>query len=113
MREWNQYELNDFMNQKRTGLIYLYTPFCGTCQVSGKMLSVAAELFPNIEIGKINLNYMRELAEKWLVESVPCLLIMKHGVCENKLYAFQSVPYLVGKIKLELVNELEKNKGQE
>src|SRR6476659_369414 len=98
MREWNKEELDEFINQKRTGLIYLYTPFCGTCQVSGKMLLVAAELLPQIEIGKINLNFMRELAEQWTVESVPCLVFMDEGAVVNKIYAFQSVPYLVDMI---------------
>ena len=68
-----------FINQKNTGLIYLYTPFCGTCQVSGKMLTVAAEILSDIPIGKINLNYMPELAEKWKVESVPCLVFIENG----------------------------------
>ena len=100
MRELEQKELDEFIDQKRTGLIYLYTPFCGTCQVSGKMLLVAAELLPDITIGKINLNYMRELAEQWEVESVPCLVFIEEGRLSKKLYAFQSVPYLIEKIKL-------------
>jgi thioredoxin 1 len=98
MHEWNETKLDDFIKQKRTGLIYLYTPFCGTCQVSGKMLLVAAELLPEITIGKINLNYMRELAEKWVVESVPCLVFIEEGAVVHKIYAFQSVPYLVDQI---------------
>src|SRR4051794_37299411 len=102
MRDWNKNELEEFLEQKRTGFIYLYTPFCGTCQVSGKMLLVAAELLPDVMIGKINLNYMRELAEKWEVESVPCLVFIDEGTIVNKMYAFQSVPYLIEKMKLIL-----------
>ena len=98
MREWDKKELDEFIKQKRTGLIYLYTPFCGTCQVSGKMLLVAAELVPKMTIGKINLNFMRELAEQWVVESVPCLVFIEEGTVVNKIYAFQSVPYLVDQI---------------
>jgi thioredoxin 1 len=98
MREWNKKEIDDFIKEKRTGLIYLYTPFCGTCQVSGKMLLVAEELLPEMTIGKINLNFMRELAEQWTVESVPCLVFIEDGAIVNKLYAFQSVPYLVDQI---------------
>ena len=98
MREWNKKELDEFMKQKRTGFVYLYTPFCGTCQVSGKMLLVVEELLPEITIGKINLNYMSELAEKWVVESVPCLVFIEEGTVVNKIYAFQSVPYLVDKM---------------
>lgn len=100
MLEWNKKEIDDFIKEKRTGLIYLFTPFCGTCQVSGKMLLVASELLPEITIGKVNLNFMRELAEQWLVESVPCLVFIEEGAVVNKIYAFQSVPYLVDQITL-------------
>ena len=41
---------------------------------------------------------MRELAEQWTVESVPCLVFIEEGAVVNKLYAFQSVPYLVDQI---------------
>jgi thioredoxin 1 len=98
MNEWGRRELDLFFEKESSGLVYLYTPFCGTCQVSGKMLSVAAELLSNVEIGKINLNYMPDLAEKWKVESVPCLVFVNKGIVADKLYAFQSVPFLLEKI---------------
>lgn len=99
MIEWDQKKLDDFINQKNTGLVYLYTPFCGTCQVAGKMLSIVEEVIPGLPIGKVNLNYMNELAEKWMVESVPCLVFMENGEVIEKVYAFHSVPFLVEKIK--------------
>ncbi|MCQ6275620.1 thioredoxin family protein [Bacillus sp. V3B] len=102
MSDWNREELEHFIDQKESGFIYLYTPFCGTCQVSGKMLTIVEELLPNITVGRINLNYMRDLAEEWAVESVPCLVFLDNGRITDKLYAFQSVPYLVEKIKSTL-----------
>ena len=105
MSDWSSEKLDCFIDQKGSGFIYLYTPFCGTCQVSGKMLTVAEELLPEITVGRINLNYMRELAEEWAVESVPCLVFLNRGEMTNKLYAFQSVPYLVEKIKSTLTKK--------
>jgi len=99
MNEWSREDLEDFIKQQGSGLVYLYTPFCGTCQVAGKMLSVTEKVLPDITVGKINLNYMSELARKWEVESVPCLVFLDKGDMADKLYAFQSVPYLVQKIK--------------
>jgi thioredoxin 1 len=99
MFEWNQKKYEEFIEKESSGLIYLYTPFCGTCQVAGKMLTVADELLPDVVIGKINLNYAPNLAVKWEVESVPCLLFFQKGQLIEKLYAFQSVPFLLDKIK--------------
>ena len=98
MQEWSQDRINEELMKKQVSLLYLYTPLCGTCQVAGKMLTVIDELLPNLTIGKTDLNYMPDLAEKWEVESVPCLLIFKSGMLEDKVYAFQSVPYLYNKI---------------
>lgn len=99
MQEWSREIINEAVAGDQISLIYLYTPLCGTCQVAGKMLTVIEELLPNVSIGKTDLNYMPDLAEKWEVESVPCLLIFKRGKLEEKVYAFQSVPNLLNKIK--------------
>ncbi|WP_026584727.1 thioredoxin family protein [Bacillus sp. J33] len=99
MQEWSRHEIEEAVNGQKNALLYLYTPMCGTCQMAGKMLAVAAELLPDQEIGKADLNYMPEIAEQWGIESVPCLIIFKKGNVHEKLYAFRSVPYLLEKIR--------------
>lgn len=99
MQEWSRKMISEALAGDQVSLIYLYTPLCGTCQVAGKMMTVIKELLPNLRIGKTDLNYMPDVAEKWEIESVPCLLIFKNGMLEEKVYAFQSVPYLLNKIK--------------
>ncbi|WP_428911117.1 thioredoxin family protein [Niallia sp. Krafla_26] len=104
MIDWNQDQLDKFINQQDTGCIYLYTPFCGTCQVASKMLSVVEEILPDLKLGKINLNYRQDLAQKWQIESVPCLLFFKQGTLISKIYTFHSVPYLIEKINKTLLD---------
>lgn len=79
--------------------IYTYTPLCGTCQVAGRMLDIAAKIVNDLPIEKVDLNYSRDLAEKYEIESVPCLLILDGDQMKKKIYAFQSVPYLVEQLK--------------
>ncbi|WP_462405773.1 thioredoxin family protein [Gracilibacillus sp. Marseille-QA3620] len=79
--------------------IYAYTPLCGTCQVAGKMLDVAKELVCNVEIERVNLNYAKELAEQYQIESVPCLILLEGELVVDKIYAFQSVPYLIARLR--------------
>jgi len=104
MNDWNQEQLELFLDQKNTGCIYLYTPFCGTCQVASKMLSVVEELMPNLSLGKMNLNYEQYLAKNWKIESVPCLVFIDQGKMVSKLYSFHSVPYLLETIKSKFQN---------
>ncbi|XJZ26834.1 thioredoxin family protein [Bacillota bacterium Lsc_1132] len=101
MKEWNQDELNTFFIDQSTGLVYFYTPLCGTCQVASKMLLVIEEMLKT-KIGKMNLNFFPETAKNFSVESVPCLLFVKNGEVVETIYAFHSVPYLLEKINQQL-----------
>lgn len=95
MNEWTEKEIDEAITNTDFFCLYLYTPICGTCQVASKMLRVVAEVAPQIPIGKCDLNYIPKRAVSWEVESVPCLLIFKNGEIDKKIYAFQSVPYLL------------------
>lgn len=99
MNEWTHKDWTKEKNTNRLAAYYLYTPMCGTCQVASKMLEIVTELMPDLTIGKANLNYVQEIAGLYEVESVPCLLITENGKLKEKIYAFQSVPYLYEKLK--------------
>ncbi|HSJ38712.1 MAG TPA: thioredoxin family protein [Planococcus sp. (in: firmicutes)] len=100
MKEWNHKEWIKAKNTNRVSAYYLYTPMCGTCQLASKMLEVVTAAIPELPIGKANLNYVQEIAALYEVESVPCLLITENGKLKEKVYAFQSVPYLYEKLKI-------------
>ncbi|WP_174728427.1 thioredoxin family protein [Mesobacillus harenae] len=98
MKELSEGEIRGFLEEKLTGLIYLYTPMCGTCQVAGRMVEILEQLQPTIRLAKANLNYMPKLAEALEVQSVPCLLVIKEGKLIETIFAFHSVPYLHDKV---------------
>jgi thiol-disulfide isomerase/thioredoxin len=98
MTHWNLDDVSSFLNNHSSGLIYFYTPLCGTCQVASRMLQVIEKMV-DVKIGKMNLNFFPELANKFEIESVPCLLIVKDGEVLEMIYAFHSVPFLYEKIK--------------
>ncbi len=98
MNEWNQSDLADFLDGEGVGLLYFYTPLCGTCQVASRMLQIVGELV-KVPMGKMNLNFYPDLAKNFEVESVPCLLIIQDGTVLETIYAFHSVPFLLEKIK--------------
>ncbi|WP_050616293.1 thioredoxin family protein [Bacillus testis] len=106
MEEWNGEELQKRIDGGDRFCLYMYTPLCGTCQVASKMLLVIEELLPDAAIGKSNANYIEQTALKYQVESVPCLLFFKHGELTDKLYAFQSVPYLLERLKKHFAEEV-------
>lgn len=99
MEEWTHQEWMKTKNKSRYTAFYLYTPMCGTCQVTTRMLNIITELLPSLTLGKANLNLVQEVAELYRVESVPCLLLTENGKLREKVYAFQSVPFLYEKLK--------------
>lgn len=75
--------------------LYLETPLCGTCKMGKKMFEVAVETIrvqrdDFIQAGVSNINEMPELASKYGITSVPCLLILSRGIAINRIYALQS-----------------------
>lgn len=99
MEQWKKEEFLENMNSGEKGAFYLFTPMCGTCQLAGKMLSVVEQILPDLKMGKADLNFMPDVAEKFQIESVPCLLVYDKNEVQDKIYAFQSVPYLLEKLK--------------
>lgn len=99
MEEWTKEKIETLLEEKQTGYLYFYTPMCGTCQVASKMLTVIEQLLPDVPSGKADLNYLPEMAERFEIESVPCLIILREGEEQEKIYAFQSVPYLFERLK--------------
>lgn len=94
MKEWTREQWEDAVQTGEKTAFYLYTPMCGTCAVASKMMDVVEQLLPKLQMGKANLNFMEQLAFDLEIESVPCLLITDGGKLREKIYAFQSVPYL-------------------
>ena len=94
MNEWTRAQWEEQVNAEELTAFYLYTPMCGTCVVASKMMDIVEQLLPNVAMGKANLNYTEQLAYDLQIESVPCLLVTRAGKVVEKIYAFQSVPYL-------------------
>lgn len=94
-QDWTLEEWETSLQQDQVSALYLYAPMCGTCQVASQMVGLVRQLLPDVPIGEADLNYLPELAEKYEIESVPCLLIQKDGVLEHKIYAFRNVAHLL------------------
>ncbi|BGE82967.1 thioredoxin family protein [Staphylococcus petrasii] len=79
-------------------LIFGYTPMCGTCKISERMLDIANEIL-KLPVKKIDLNFHPEFSEENKIMSVPVLMVMNKDKEMDRIYAFQSVPYLLEKLK--------------
>ena len=95
METWTREQWEKTLKESPKAAFYLYTPMCGTCAVASRMMEIITVMRPEVPIGKADLNYVQTIAIDYEIESVPCLLIQKDGKLIDKIYAFQSVPYLL------------------
>lgn len=98
LEKWTREQWEMKIEQEEQALFYLYTPFCGTCQVASKMMLVIEEMKQDLPIGQADLNYLEGVAVDYQIESVPCLLIAEKGRIKEKIYTFHSIPHLLEKI---------------
>ncbi|GLO67052.1 MULTISPECIES: thioredoxin family protein [Oceanobacillus] len=82
MKEWNK--------QMERGVIYIYTPFCGTCSVARAMLDNIERLHQQDIFHEINASIHPEYMQNNQIESVPCLLFMENGEIVERIYTFYS-----------------------
>ncbi|MDW4245351.1 thioredoxin family protein [Staphylococcus saprophyticus] len=99
MKLTNQQRVNidKHINQEKY-LIFGYTPTCGTCKVSERMLDIANEIL-KLPITKIDLNFHPDFSQEHEIQSVPVLMLMSKGEEQKRIYAFQSVPNLLENLK--------------
>ena len=99
MKVTNQQRVNidEHINQEKY-LIFGYTPTCGTCKVSERMLDIANEIL-KLPIIKIDLNFHSDFSKEHEIQSVPVLMLMSKGEEQKRIYAFQSVPNLLENLK--------------
>jgi len=78
---------------RKSCVLFIYT------DVWYKMMSIVEQLLPHLKLGKANINFLEQIAIEHQIESVPCLLVCDGGKVTEKIYAFQSVPFLYELLK--------------
>lgn len=72
-------------------LLYIHTPFCGTCHVARAMLEKIEAIHQKDIFYEMNASFYPEFMQTEKIESVPCLYIKKNGEVKEKVYAFRSI----------------------
>ncbi|MCA0971738.1 thioredoxin family protein [Halobacillus litoralis] len=86
------------LQEKETALTFIHSPFCATCHLAEKMLSVIEETMQKSVFYKCNASLNPDLMDHLQVESVPCLLITENGDVVEKIYAFHSIPHMYERV---------------
>ena len=75
-------------------LVDFYAVWCGPCQMQGPVVDQAAEKFPKVKFGKVNVDEEGELAGRYGVMSIPTLVLFQGGQAVQKAVGFHSMEEL-------------------
>ena len=65
-------------------VVDFFANWCGPCKMLGPVLEEYAENHDNVKIVSINVDDNNDLARKYNVFSIPCLVVIKDGVEINR-----------------------------
>lgn len=60
-------------------LLDFYADWCGPCQMLKPTLEEFEKAHPELKITRVNIDEEEELAEKYGVSGIPCLVFLKDG----------------------------------
>ena len=78
--EVNRENFNEeVLKNKKTVLVDFYADWCGPCRMIKPIIEEIAENNDDVKIVSINIENEGELAEKYSISSIPCLVIFENG----------------------------------
>ena len=60
-------------------LVDFWASWCGPCRMLSPIVDAVSENADGFKVGKINVDEEGELAEKFGISSIPCLILFKEG----------------------------------
>lgn len=60
-------------------ILDFYADWCGPCQMMKPIMEEFEKAHPEIEVTAVNIDEQEELAEKYGVSSIPCIVVLKDG----------------------------------
>lgn len=82
------------LEQMNEYLLYIYTPFCGTCHLARSFLEKIESTHKETIFYEMNGSFYPEFMQRYKIESVPCLLIKQENEIKEKIYTFHSVAHM-------------------
>lgn len=77
-----------------TVLVDFFATWCGPCKMLTPVLEQLANEMPEIEILKIDVDQVSDVAKEYGIMSIPTLILFKDGVKQNTQVGFMNINQL-------------------
>ncbi len=80
----------EVMNSDQPVLIDFWAAWCGPCRMLSPVISgIADEYRGKVKVGKVNVDEQPELASRFLVKSIPTVVVIRDGKVTNTSVGFR------------------------
>ena len=77
--------IKEVLNTDKIVVLDFWAEWCGPCIAYGPIVSEFSENFPNIVVGKVNVDEANEVATLYGIRNIPTTIIFQNGEVINKV----------------------------
>ena len=81
---------SEVINSEKPVLLDFWAEWCGPCRVIAPAIEAIANEREDIKVGKVNVDTEQKLAMDFAIDSIPTLIVVKHGEVAGKLVGLNS-----------------------
>ena len=75
---------SEVLNSEKKVLLDFWAPWCGPCRMVVPIVEEIADEYPDIKVGKVNVDEEAELASQFGIMSIPTLVVIENGKIVNQ-----------------------------
>ena len=75
-------------------ILDFYADWCGPCQMMKPIMEEFEKAYPEVKVTTVNIDEDEEIADKYGVSGIPCIVILKDGKEINRAVGVQSLKKL-------------------
>lgn len=87
------------LKNEKTVLIDFYADWCGPCKMVAPIVEEISKEYPDVVVGKINVDDEMELAVKFGIQSIPALFVLKDGKIKDSAIGYKPKEVLLEMLK--------------
>lgn len=89
----------EIINFSGTALVDFWAPWCGPCTMLSPIIDEIEAEIKDLKVAKVNVDENSDLASKFNISSIPCVLIFKEGRLIDTLIGFRQKREYLNAIK--------------
>ncbi len=94
-----QFTAADFKSMKGVVIVDFWAEWCAPCRALAPIFEAASKEVKGVTFAKVNVDEERELAQQYVVMSIPCLIVFKDGTEVDRVVGLMSKEQLKEKLK--------------